>query len=153
MFHFKLQKLLDIEKCKEEELIKELKERQKKLKEEEKMEVLLTSLLNARQSEMSKAMNGKANVSVFVLFESYFAKLNRDIAAQRNKIKQAFVQVEKTREKLLAVFKKRKLLEKLRERYEKEYIEQELRKENKYLDEIATSRFYHNRLKEKRLLR
>ena len=85
---------------------------------------------------------------MFVLFESYFSKLNRDIITQVSKVNEACKKVDHVRETLLRVFKKRKVLEKLRERYEKEYKEQALRMENKTFDEIATSRFYYKRKNE-----
>ena len=65
--------------------------------------------------------------------------------AQGAKIKESAKKVALAREKLLVVFKRRKVLEKLRERQEKEYKEQMLRLENKNYDEIATSRFQFKR--------
>ncbi len=151
-FRFKFQKLLDIEKFKEEEISKELKTAQKKLREEKKMELLLKSLLETRQAEMTKMLQTFADASTFVLFESYFASLNRDIIAQQSKIKKISEEIEQVRQKLLHVFKKRKLLEKLRERHKKEFDDQEKRLEIKKLDEIATSRFYHKHIREKDVL-
>ncbi|WP_230410056.1 flagellar FliJ family protein [Candidatus Kuenenia stuttgartensis] len=60
--------------------------------------------------------------------------------------------MDHVRQKLLHVFKKRKLLEKLRERHKKEFDDQEKRLEIKKLDEIATSRFYHKHIREKDVL-
>lgn len=147
-FHFKFQKLLEIERCREEELIKELKILQKQLYDEEKLFVFLQSVLSLQQSEMEKVLCTQTEAKVFVLFESYFLKLTRDIAIQGAKVKDASQKVDHVRETLLTVFKKRKTLEKLRERCEKEYKERVLRIENKYFDEVATSRFYHKRKKE-----
>ncbi len=144
-FHFKFQKLLDIEKLREEELIKDLKILQKQLHDEEKLLVFLRSLLSIQQSEMEKKLSASAEARVFILYESYFSKLNQDIATQGCKIKEVFKKVGQAREKLLNVFKRRKVLEKLRERHEREYKEHVLRMENKYFDEVAASRFYHRR--------
>lgn len=151
-FRFKFQKLLDLEKFKEEEIAKELKTVQKKLQEEQKMELLLKSLLETRQTEMTKVLQTYADASTFVLFESYFTKLNRDIVVQRSKIEKITEEVEQVRQKLLNVFKKRKLLEKLKGRHEKEFNEQEKHLEIKKLDEIATSRFYYKHVREKDVL-
>ncbi len=144
-FHFKFQKLLDIEKFREDELIKDLKILQKQLLDEEKLLTFLQSLLSIQQSEMEKKLSNQAEAMVFILYESYFSKLNRDIAIQNGKVKEIFQKVGQVREKLLNVFKRRKVLEKLRERHEREYKEHLLRVENKRLDEIATSRFYYKR--------
>lgn len=142
-FHFKFQKLLEIEKCKEEKLVKELKLIQKQLHDEEKMLVFLKSVLTVQQSEMGKELCKQAEAKVFVLFESYFSKLNRDIAIQSSKVEDTSKKVVQARENLLHVFKKRKVLEKLRERREKEYKEHVLKTENKHFDEIAISKFYY----------
>ena len=147
-FHFKFQKLLEIEKCREEDIVKELKRLQRILHDEEKLLVFLQSVLSLQQSEMEKELHMQSEANVFVLFESYFSKLNRDITTQASKVKDVNKQVDHVQETLLRVFKKRKVLEKLRERYEKEYKEQALRMENKTFDEIATSRFYYKRKNE-----
>ncbi|MEK7296715.1 MAG: flagellar export protein FliJ, partial [Planctomycetota bacterium] len=140
-FYFKFQKLLEIEKLKEEGLVKELKLLQKQLQDDEKMLTLLQSVFTMQQGEMEKELRKPQEANVFVLFEVYFAKLRRDMEAQGAKIKESAKKVALAREKLLVVFKRRKVLEKLRERQEKEYKEQMLRLENKNYDEIATSRF------------
>ena len=142
-FHFKFQKLLEIEKCKEEKLIKELKILQRQLRDEEKLLVFLQSVLTVQQSEMEKELCKQSEAKLFVLFESYFSKLNRDIAIQSSKVEDTSKKVVHARENLLHVFKKRKVLEKLRERHEKEYKEHVLKTENKHFDEIAISKFYY----------
>lgn len=145
-FYFKFQKLLEIEKLKEEELVKELKLLQKQLQDDEKLLTLLQSVFAMQQSELEKELRKPQEANVFVLFETYFSKLRRDIDAQRSKIKESAKKVDLAREKLLSVFKRRKVLEKLRERHEKEYKEQMLRLENKNFDEIATSRFHFKKI-------
>ena len=142
-FHFKFQKLLEIEKCKEENLIKELKILQRQLRDEEKLLVFLQSVLTIQQSEMEKELCKQSEAKLFVLFESYFSKLNRDIALQNSKAEDTSKKVGCARENLLHVFKKRMLLEKLRERHEKEYKEHVLKTENKHFDDIAISKFYY----------
>lgn len=144
-FHFKFQKLLEIERCREEDLVKELKVSQRQLHDEEKLLGFLQSVLTLQQSEMEKKLCRNVEARVFVLFESFFSKLNRDIAVQNTKVKEASKNVDHVREKLMAVFKKRKMLEKLRERSEIEYKEHVLRLENKHFDEVAASRFFHQR--------
>ncbi|MEK6620900.1 MAG: flagellar export protein FliJ [Planctomycetota bacterium] len=145
-FYFKFQKLLEIEKLKEEGLVKELKLLQKQLQDDEKMLTLLQSVFTMQQGEMEKELRKPQEANVFVLFEVYFAKLRRDMEAQGAKIKESAKKVALAREKLLVVFKRRKVLEKLRERQEKEYKEQMLRLENKNYDEIATSRFQFKKI-------
>lgn len=144
-FYFKFQKLLEIEILREEGLVKELKIIQKQLHDEEKLLRFLQSVLTLQQSEMEKILRGEVETRIFILYEEYLKKLNRDIALQRSKIQEVVKKVDQIREKLLAVYKRRKVLEKLRERCEKEYKEHILRLENKKFDEVATSRFIQKR--------
>lgn len=144
-FYFKFQKLLEIEILREEGIVKELKIIQKQLHDEEKLLGFLESVLTLQQSEMEKILRGEVETRIFILYEEYLKKLNRDIAFQRSKIQEVVKKVDQIREKLLAVYKRRKVLEKLRERCEKEYKEHILRLENKKFDEVATSRFIQKR--------
>ena len=88
-FHFKFQKLLEIEKCREEDIVKELKKLQRILHDEEKLLVFLQSVLSLQQSEMEKELHMQSEANVFVLFESYFSKLNRDITTQASALLKA----------------------------------------------------------------
>ncbi|MBW7899370.1 MAG: flagellar FliJ family protein [Candidatus Brocadia sapporoensis] len=104
--------------------------------------MFLQSVLTLKQSEMEKALHAQRDAKVFVYFESYFLKLSHDITIQAAKVKEVLKKTESVKNTLLNVFKKRKVLEKLHERQEKEYKKQVLTLENKQFDEIATSRFY-----------
>lgn len=146
-FHFKFQKLLEIEKNREKDLIRELRVVKNKLHDEEKLLIFLKSVLSLQQSEMVKKMLAPGEANEFVLFESYFSKLNHDITIQESKVEDVSKRVCFVQNTLLNVFKRRKVFEKLRERQEKEYNEQALRLENKHYDEIATSRFYNKHKK------
>ena len=65
-FHFKFQKLLEIEKCREEDIVKELKKLQRILHDEEKLLVFLQSVLSLQQSEMEKELHMQSEANVFV---------------------------------------------------------------------------------------
>lgn len=142
-FQFKFQKLLEIEKYREKDLTKEISVLKNKLHEEEKLLVFLQSVLSLQQVEMERKMHTLGDATVFILFESYLSKLNHDISIQEAKVKEASMRVSSVQNALLKVFKKRKVFEKLRERYENEYKEQAIKSENKKYDEIAISRFYY----------
>ncbi|MDR4509057.1 MAG: flagellar export protein FliJ [Candidatus Brocadiaceae bacterium] len=143
-FNFKFQKILDREKFFEEALAKELELIQNELKVEEGRREALKDALTKRQSEMKTMLSERGEAGIFVLFEIYFSKLNEGIILQETKIKEISERIDHTREKLFCVFKKRKALEKLRERHEKEFRNILLRQENKQLNEIATSRYFYN---------
>ncbi|OOP55020.1 MAG: hypothetical protein AYP45_17095 [Candidatus Brocadia carolinensis] len=67
-FHFKFQKLLEIEKCREKDLIKELSDVKNKLHDEEKLLIFLKSVLSLQQSEMvkKKTCSGRSKRICFI---------------------------------------------------------------------------------------
>ncbi len=147
-FQYKFRKLLEIEKCREDYLMKELNTVQRQLHGEEKMLISLQSELTLRQSVMEKESRTQTDAKVFVLYESYFTKLKRDIVIQSSRVKDISNKTDQVRNNLLSVFKKRRMLEKLHERYKNKYKEQTLRIENKQFDNVATSRFHHKHRKD-----
>lgn len=146
-YYFKFQKLLEIEKYREDNLVKELNILKKRLHDEDKLLVFLQSVLTLQQTEMAKVLRTQGEAKVFILFESYFSKLNHDITLQSAKVREVFNNIESVKKTLLNVFRKRRVLEKLRERQEREYKKQMLKLENKHFDEIATARFYYQHKK------
>lgn len=146
-YYFKFQKLLEIEKYREDNLVKELNILKKRLHDEDKLLVFLQSVLTLQQTEMAKVLRTQGEAKVFILFESYFSKLNHDITLQSAKVREVFNNIESVKKTLLNVFRKRRVLEKLRERQEREYKKQMLKLENKHFDEIVTARFYYQHKK------
>ena len=87
-FYFKFQKLLEIEKLKEEELVKELKLLQKQLQDDEKLLTLLQSVFAMQQANWKKSCANRRKQMCSSCLKRIF-KASRDIDAQRFKIKES----------------------------------------------------------------
>ena len=144
MYQFKLQALLNHRRHQEELCQKELaraqqdlSNAQKKLKSIKKDKRDNIQKLQSRQTERHSASN-------ILIFINYIAQLSRDIDAQRQQVGQASQRVTNKRDNLIAIMKKRKSLEKLKEKQRLEYQQKMMQAERKLNDEIAATRYIRN---------
>lgn len=75
------------------------------------------------------------------LIDNYIKALRSDIAQSNRKIEALEKQLQEARKKLLLCAKDKMILEKLKEKHEKTYKLEELQKEQREYDEIASIRF------------
>ena len=144
MYRFKLQTLLDHrrhqeEVCQEElaEAQRDLSDAQKKLKGIRKDKRDNIQKLQARQTE-------RHNASKILIFINYIEQLSRDLDAQMQQVDHASQHVTEKRDNLIAILKKRKTLEKLKEKQWLEYQRKMMQAERKFNDEIAATRYIRN---------
>lgn len=140
MYRFKLEALLNHRRHQEEIHQKNLAEANKKLLYEQKK--LRTKKKEQRryvQKVQEKQKKG-ATVRDIVLYINYLAKLTIVIAEQRHRVDTAGKQVEQMRVELLATVKKRKILERLKEREWLLYQQKIRNDERKLMDEIGSAR-------------
>jgi flagellar FliJ protein len=144
VYQFKLQALLNHRRHQEElcqkELAKaqqDLSNAQKKLKSIKKDKRDNIQKLQSRQTERHSASN-------ILIFINYIAQLSRDLDAQRQQVGQASQRVTNKRDHLIAIMKKRKSLEKLKEKQRLEYQQKMMQAERKFNDEIAATRYIRN---------
>ena len=144
MYRFKLQTLLDHRRHQEEVCQKELAEAQrdlsdaqKKLKGIRKDKRDNIQKLQARQTE-------RHNASKILIFINYIEQLSRDLDAQMQQVDHASQHVTEKRDNLIAILKKRKTLEKLKEKQWLEYQRKMMQAERKFNDEIAATRYIRN---------
>ena len=140
MYRFKLEALLNHRRHQEEIHQKNLAEANKKLLYEQKK--LRTKKKEQRryvQKVQEKQKKG-ATVRDIVLYMNYLAKLTIVIAEQRHRVDTAGKQVEQMRVELLATVKKRKILERLKEREWLLYQQKIRNDERKLMDEIGSAR-------------
>jgi flagellar FliJ protein len=140
MYRFKLQALLDHRRHQEEVCQKELAEAQQELSEahqqlkgvkRERRENI--QQLQARQKERHHASN-------ILMITNYIDQLSRDILSQKQRVQQAAQKVTQKRDHLIAVMKKRKTLEKLKEKEWLAYQQKMMQDERKFNDEVAANR-------------
>jgi len=140
MYRFKLQSLLKHRRHQEEICQKEMAEAQRNLTDaQEKLRCLKKikreniQKLQARQKELH-------NVSSIIISINYIEKLSRDVAAQMEQVGRASEKVTQKRHHLIAIMKKRKMLEKLKEKDRLEYQQKMMQAERKINDEVAATR-------------
>ena len=140
MYRFKLQALLDHHRHQEEVCQKELAEArrtltdaQEKLRRIKKDKRENIQKLQARQKE-------RHNISNILIFSNYIEKLSRDIEARIQQVRKASKNVNQKRDNLITLMKKRKTLEKLKEKEWLEYQQKMMQDERKFNDEVAATR-------------
>ncbi len=140
MYQFKLQPLLNHRRHQEEVRQKELamaqrdlsaaRERLTELKKEKRENI---QQMHARQQERHNAAN-------VLMFTNYIDQLSRDITAQKQLVQQAAQTVTRRRDRLITIMKKRKTLEKLKEKEWLAYQQKMTQSERKFNDEVAANR-------------
>jgi flagellar FliJ protein len=80
-------------------------------------------------------------VSGLILYFRYLDRLTADIDKQKRRVVQTKKRFEQKRRELLEILKKRKTLEKLKEKGFNTFQQQQLKKERDLLDEVAATRF------------
>ena len=141
MYRFNLQSLLNYRQYQEEILQKELADFKNKLV---KLEQQLRQLVQARRKnslELHQRQKKGGTVSGLMMYFRYLDRLTADIEKQKQLVGQAKKQFEKKRRELLDIVKKRKTLEKLKEKGLKVFQQEQLKKERDLLDGVATTRF------------
>ena len=84
---------------------------------------------------------GVANLGDRWLIESYIKAIRTDIAQSKRQIKTLEMMIQAARAKLVICAKDRMIMEKLKEKHEKAFKLEELQKEQREFDEIASIRF------------
>ena len=140
MYQFKLQALLNHRRHQEEvcqielaEAQRGLTDAQEKLRRLKKAKRENTQKLQARQKEHH-------NISNILIFINYIEQLSRDIAAQMQQVRKASKNVKQKRDNLIAIMKKRRTLEKLKEKERLDYQQKGMQAERKFNDEVASTR-------------
>ncbi len=140
-FHFKLQPLLNKELIYENECIGRLRIVQDKLlKEEDKLRNLKNQKIICQNDLRSKKLHDIASVELRT-YEEYFLKLGSEINSGNIKLQEMAKELRIVQEELAKIVKKRKALEKLRDRWEEEYKDYLVSLSNKEMDDIAMTRF------------
>jgi len=140
-FHFKLQPLLNKELIYENECIDRLRAIQDKFQKEEcKLRNLKNQKIVCQNDLSSKKQNDIASVELRA-YEGYFLKLGSEISSGNIKLQEMTKELRIVQEELSKIVKKRKALEKLRDRWEEEYKDYLVSLSNKEMDDIAMTKF------------
>jgi len=140
-FYFKLQPLLNKELIYENECIGRLRIiRDNILIEDDKLRNLKKQKITSQSELKSKKLHDIASVELRA-YEEYFLKLGSDINTCNIRLLEITKKLRIVQEELAKIVKRRKALEKLSDRWEKEYKDYLVSLSNKEMDDIAMTKF------------
>lgn len=141
MFQFKLQSVLSYRQQIEDVCQQEFAQSKKAWeKEKEKLEHYF-SLWKTCLDEWRARQRDGVIILELELYQRYMLRLREEIRRQAEIVREYMRILDEKREILLNAQKDKKMMEKLREYHHAEYKKNELKKETKFLDAIATQRF------------
>ena len=137
MYKFNLQPLLNHRRYQEEILQKELAKSKKYLAEEQKKLRIIKQKKREYSHKLQQRQKNDGTVSELILYFRYLDRLSKDLDNQRQRVAIAEKQFNQKRKDLIEIMKKRKMLEKLKEKGWKSFQHRMLKKERNFMDEIA----------------
>lgn len=140
-FQFRLQTNLEVTRRREDILRQELKKRQTSYQEAVKELNRLEKLYRQLGEKLYRDCREGVAVEIIQLFKNYMQVIEASLQQQKITVEHRKAELEHCRANLLALVKKRKVMEKLRERRWQEYCYRVRWEEQKELDETATARF------------
>jgi flagellar protein FliJ len=145
-FSFKLEPVLNVRKCKEEELQRKLAEILDRLQDavEEMAKTLSQRHLIANQLEEFKKK--PIGIEDLLTYQNYIESLDKRLDEQETRIQKIEKEVEEMRELLLKACKDKKIIEKIKERQKACYNNELLRQEIIFLDEVGVIRSARKKL-------
>jgi len=143
-FEFRLQKVMETTKTREELKKRELAQALTTLN---KNEALLERMIHRLQDQIERynALRNQPSIqaSEMMNFSYYTERLAAEIQEQKSRIEQLAEQVRLHREKLIEISKDKKILEKLKEKKYQEFRKKLRSLEQKFMDELSL-RNYQN---------
>jgi flagellar FliJ protein len=141
MYQFKLETLLYHRRYQEEVLQKALADLKKRLlKEQHQLRELRKK--KRRNAQLLAAMQRKGRpASELKLYVDFIDHLTAELTAQAKRVMEAQRRFDAARKELMAAMKKRKVLEKLKEKGRRAYEQTQLKKERALLDDVAGHQF------------
>jgi flagellar FliJ protein len=141
MYQFKLEPLLNHRRYQEEVLQKELADHKKRLQsEQDQLRDLKHKKRHNLQQLRAKQKQGRP-ASELKLYVDFVDHLTSALEAQAQKVKEAQRRFNSTHRALMAAMKKRKALEKLKEKGRQAYEQTQLKKERALLDDVASHQY------------
>lgn len=137
MFRFRFETLLTQRRHAEERLQKELAEARRALAAEQAVLAEKKDALRRCAREMRRRQARGFRIADILPYAPYMERLRRDVDAQRKRIAAADQKVHRTRQDLVEALKKRKTLDRLKERQHENYLKEAARLERKFADDVA----------------
>lgn len=140
-FHFKLQPLLNKERIYEEECVGRLRAVQGTLLGQNIELENLKKRKRMSQSDLASRKREGITSKELTIYEDYFVNLAVSMDVSKSRIQEISNELNIVRDELIEIVKKRKALEKLRDRWEEEYSNYLEALSNKEMDDIAMTKF------------
>jgi len=141
MYRFNLEALLNHRRYQEEILQKELAGLKVRLAaEKDKLWVLRQKKRKYVQQLQEKQTDGRP-ASEIKLFVDFVDQLSKEMETQKNNVLEAERKFNLKRQDLIAAMKKRKTLDRLKEKGLQAYEQKQLKKERGFMDEVASRQF------------
>ena len=141
MYRFNLQVLLDYRKRVEEGLQIELSQIQRALEKEKQMLLSYQREKSHYEDELLRREEREINVNQAILYRDYLKGMRVKIRGQREIVAKIKVNLDKKQEELLDATKKRKVLEKVKEKGWKRYMDRLQRRERILIDGIGIRKY------------
>ena len=141
MFKFNLQSLLNHRRYQEEILQKELAQSRNRLVAEQNKLRQLKEKMREYSQRLQQRQRKSGTASDLILYLQYLDRLSQELKHQNRQVIAAEKDFKNRRHDLIEIMKKRKILEKLKEKRSKSYHQQMLKNERKFMDEVAANQF------------
>jgi flagellar FliJ protein len=146
MYRFKLEALLNHRRHQEETCQKELARARKKLVDEQEKLGRRKKEKRENVERMKKKQKERTTVSDIILYVNYIKQLSKNIDDQTRHVHEANKKVDQLHHELILSMKKRKTLERLKDKGRKAYQQKVMQDERKLMDEIASTRHVRSQL-------
>lgn len=141
MYKFALEPVLNHREFLEKKLQAELGALKKVAEEEQRRMRAYKKAKNTFLEELKQKQSQSMTMSEIMLYVSFVERLSKDIEKQKEKVADVEKKLEKGVEDLIEAKKNKKTLEKIKNNKAKEYHNALLKKEQAFLNEVATTRF------------
>ena len=141
MYRFNLQVLLDYRKRIEEGLHIELSQIQRALEKEKRLLLSYQREKSYYEEKLLMREEKEINVNEALLYRNYLRGMRVRIKGQREKAAKIKMDLDKKQEELFDATKKRKVLEKVKEKGWKRFMDNIQRRETLFIDEIGIRKY------------
>lgn len=141
-YEFKLEALRRYRQFEEERLQKELGDAQRALEQAEELLRAHLALRQKTENEFRKSsQGGEATASQAAMYRSYLQRLAGEIITRQQQVQSAEKACQEARDLLLEAMKRRKALDRLKEKGEQAFMAELDSQEQKFINEMAIQRF------------
>jgi len=142
MYQFNLEPLLNHRRYQEEVLQKELADLKIRLAAEKEKLGILRQKKREYIRQLQKKQSEGCAASEIKLYVDFVDRLSKETEAQKQNVLKAERQFNRKRQDLIAAMKKRKTMDRLKERGLQAYEQEQLKKERNFMDEVAGRQFH-----------